>query len=409
MDNHRHLLAPAALAVLTACTAPSEEPSAPAQADAGPDTSLDRRSPVILDDGFALPRTDASSDVSAAAPTPSAPESGPDATARDAPDPREASSAESDGSKIADACSFATCADVAVWTGRQDCDGRADGTASDAGMADAETGIDSTADGDSTASDPPADHLLITEIVARPGGAEMIEIHNPTASAVDLTDHALSDSHRYFTIATGSFSTASGSDFVAFFPPGSQIAPGAYVTVAIANASGGEVSFEATYGQKPDFELRPAANGSSGDPDVADMIPAPGIASIGSSASLTDSGEPVILFRYRSGDLVYDVDYVYYGAPSASNPPVDKTGVTVGQSAYVDDTPAAAQQPAPAPVDGGSLHRCLASEPGETKAGGNGTACHDETSEPFATTFARSSGAAGQRTPGGPPPDGLCP
>jgi cysteine-rich repeat protein len=256
---------------------------------------------------------------------------------------------------------------------------------------------------------PAAEHLIITEIVTRPSGAEMVEIHNPTAVPVDLSDYALSDSHQYFTIASGSFSTASGSDFVAFFPPGSQIAPGSYRTVSIANASGGQVSFESVYGKKPDFELRPKANGASDDADVPNMQPVTGATSIGASASLTDSGEPVILFRYGSGSLVYDVDYVYYGTVSTANPAVDKTGIIVGGVAYRNERAGSLQQPAAAPGDGGALHRCVYGEGGETKTGGNATTCHDETSEVFSATFVRSANAPDQRTPGGPPPSGLCP
>jgi cysteine-rich repeat protein len=344
---------------------------------------------------------------------------------------------------IADAPTLDASGDADAWKGREQCDGPASGPAAD---ADAEVAADADAEPDSetgTPADanpaatcgngiidtgepcddgnaddfdacsnrcqPAANHLIITEIVVRPGGAEMVEIHNPGASAVDLSDYALSDSDQYFTIGAGSFSTASGSDFVALFPPGSQIPPGGYRTVAIANASGPAASFESAYGKKPDFELRPKANGSTGDPVVPDMQPVPGIASIGASASLTDSGEPVILFRYRSGSVVYDVDYVYYGSPSTANPVVDKTGVVVGESAYLNERAAALQQPAPAPGDGGALHRCVYGEGQEVKTGGNGATCHDETSEAFSTTFARSANAADQRTPGGPPPSGLCP
>ena len=39
------------------------------------------------------------------------------------------------------------------------------------------------------------DHLLMTEIVVTPTEGEFVEIHNPTASAIDLTDY-------YFTDAT---------------------------------------------------------------------------------------------------------------------------------------------------------------------------------------------------------------
>jgi cysteine-rich repeat protein len=253
---------------------------------------------------------------------------------------------------------------------------------------------------------PSASHLLLTEVVTRPSGAEMIEIANMGRFAVVLSDYLLSDSHLYYKIASGGFTTASGSDFAARFPSGSTLAPGQYVVVALANASGGSTSFESTYGRKPDFELRPAANGATNDPAVPDMEPAQA-GSIGANASLTDAGEPVILFSYRDGALVSDVDYVFVGAPSASNPVVDKTGIMVSGAAYADDTPASAQRPAGAPPEGGSIHRCVYAEVDERRAGGNGMAGHDETSENGKAAFATAATPAG-RTPGAPPPAGLC-
>jgi cysteine-rich repeat protein len=432
-----YLLARSAMLFLAGCTGAVDAPveSAGTQSpEAGVDAAPDWGAPIIVGGGFALPHVDARADISPplpqaarfdAAPTP---ESGK----------LEASFAEND-SWMPDGHAIDALGDSPVWKGRDSCDGPPDGPIDGpAADADAEAGSDGEADAnadadadavacgdgvvepgeacdDGNANDfdacsnrcqPAAGHLIITEIVTRPGGAEMIEIYNPTAAPVDLSDYGLSDSHQYFAVAAGSFPTASGSDFAAFFPPGSQIPPGAYRTVAIANASGGTVSFETTYGKKPDFELRPKANGADGDPDVPDMQPAPGTSSIGALASLTDAGEPVVLFRYRSGSLVYDVDYVFYGSPSSANPAVDKTGVVVDGGAYQNECAGSVQKPAPAPGDGGALHRCAYGEGDETKTGGNAIVCHDETSEAFSSTFTRSSN---QRTPGGPPPPGLCP
>src|SRR5262249_25125029 len=128
---------------------------------------------------------------------------------------------------------------------------------------------------------------------------------------------------------------------------------------------------------------------------------------IGATASLTDGGEPVVLFSYRSGPLVTDVDYVFFGTPTPSNSAVDKTGVVVDGSAYAADTPATSQHLVPAPPDGGSLHRCGPIEIGEKPAGGNGIDGHDETSEDVTLAFSLAASPEG-RTPGGPPPRGLC-
>jgi hypothetical protein len=233
----------------------------------------------------------------------------------------------------------------------------------------------------------------------------MIEIVNPTPLAVDLSDYFLSDSHLYYAIASGGFTTASGSDFVARFPDGLAIEPGGYVVVALGNASGGSASFEVTYGKKPDVELRPTANGAADDPVVSNMRSIG--SSIGATASLTDSGEPVVLFRYHEGAIVFDVDYLYFGAPSPSNPAVDKTGVVVAGTSYADDTASAAQRPAPAPADGASLHRCFHDEAREKTAGGNGVTGHDETSEDMKSAFALATSPA-DRTPKSAPPLGVC-
>ncbi|MET0594716.1 MAG: lamin tail domain-containing protein [Polyangiaceae bacterium] len=251
-----------------------------------------------------------------------------------------------------------------------------------------------------------ATHLVLTEIVTRPAGAEMIEIFNPTPVAIALSDYWISDSHLYYEVAAGTFATASGSDFAARFPDGAVLEPSQYAVVALGNASGGTQSFVATYGKAPDFELRPTANQSADDPAVPNMVPAEG-GSIGASASLTDAGEPVVLFSYRGGDLVSDVDYVFYGATSTSNPMVDKTGVVRGASTYLADTPATAQRAAVAPGEARALHRCVYAESGETRASGNGIDGHDETSEDVTAAF-RVSTVVTDRTPGGPPPLPVC-
>jgi hypothetical protein len=255
----------------------------------------------------------------------------------------------------------------------------------------------------SNACAPAAGHLLISEIVVRPSGAEMIEILNPTRFAVTLSNYLLSDSHLYEKIASGAFSTGSGSDFAARFPSGAVIGAGEYRTVAMANGSGGSVGFASTYGKKPDFELRPSANGAINDTEVADMVSVQESSSIGANASLTDGGEPIVLFYYRGGPVVYDIDYVFYGVPSASNPAVDKTAELL----YRPDTPPSGQRAAPVPTDGGSLHRCDLTEPGEARAGGNGATEHDETSEDASRAFVVVTSPA-QRTPGAAPPAGVC-
>jgi hypothetical protein len=276
-----------------------------------------------------------------------------------------------------------------------------DGAGDAANTTDAADAIDGCGD-----CVPPAVHLLITEVVTRPLGAEFIEIMNPTPVPVALSDYLLSDSHLYYEVAVGTFPTGSGTDFAARFPEGSLLEPGGYAVVALGNASGGAQSFAATYGKAPDYELRPTANQATDDPTVPNMVSLGG-ASIGANASLTDGGEPVVLFSYLGGDLVADVDYVFYGVPSTSNPMVDKTGVIVGASTYLADTPASAQRATAAPGEAGSIHRCVYGESNETPAQGNGIAGHDETSEDVTLAFRLGTNAV-ERTPGGPPPAAMC-
>ena len=284
------------------------------------------------------------------------------------------------------------------------------------GDGEAETAGEGGAPGDDANRDPfdacdnsctaAANHLLLSEVVTRPSGAEMIEIVNPTGLAVLLSDYLLSDSHLYYKIASGTFTTASGSDFAARFPEGFVLQPGGYVVLALGNASGGSTSFQAVYGRQPDFELRPTANGADDDPNVPNMQPAQ-TSSIGATATLTDGGEPVVLFAYRGGDLVSDADYLFFGVPSSSNPVVDKTGVIAGVSSYESDTPGSAQHLVQPPGDGGSLHRCIHVESEEKRASGNGVTGHDETSEDASKAFVLGS-APSERTPGQPPPASLC-
>ncbi len=77
---------------------------------------------------------------------------------------------------------------------------------------------------------PTAERLLLTEIVVTPTGGEFIEIFNPGAAAVDLSDVYLTDATFaggnvfYYNIVTGSDAGGGGfGDFHARFPDGAQI------------------------------------------------------------------------------------------------------------------------------------------------------------------------------------------
>ncbi len=255
---------------------------------------------------------------------------------------------------------------------------------------------------------PPARHLMLSEIVVMPTSAEYVEIFNPNPTAVDLTNYYVSDRTDYYLIVTGSIdvSLARASDFVARFPAGAIIGPSQYQTISLHMAS----DFNTVYGLTPTYEL------VSSSPAVPDMVAAlPN--SIGGSASLTDNGEPVILFYWdQSSDLVRDVDYLLYGVNTGTDGAIDKTGVSVDGpdpgttgTLFAADTPAAMQVQLPKHNLNGSLVRCDFAETGERMTGGNGISGHDETSEPFPTTWRINLATAALRTPGAGPAPGFCP
>src|SRR5215831_3983374 len=168
---------------------------------------------------------------------------------------------------------------------------------------------------------PPAGiaaHLLLTEIVVAPTAAEMIEIYNPTNAPIGLANYYVADRADYYALVSGTL-PAVASDFAARFPANAQILPGEYQTIALHGAT----TFMTTYAVTPTYEM--VADSAT----VPDMLPATA-GSIGASLSLTDGGEPVILFYWdQASDLVKDVDYVFYGAATTANPLVNKTGISV--------------------------------------------------------------------------------
>ena len=250
-----------------------------------------------------------------------------------------------------------------------------------------------------------AAHLLLSEIVVAPTAAEMIEIYNPTAQPIDLSNYYLSDRDDYYMVVTGTL-PAVASDFAVRFPAGATIAPGQYQTVALHGAT----MFQTTYGVAPSYEV---GSDSAAVPDMR----AATTGSIGAALTLTDGGEPVIFFQWdQTSDLVKDVDYVFFGAASGGNALVDKTGITADgpdpgttASAYLADTAAAQQSSIGTHGANGSLHRCRFDEGTERASGGNGILGQDATSEPLATTWKVNPSTAAQRTPNAGPPAGFCP
>ena len=220
----------------------------------------------------------------------------------------------------------------------------------------------------SLASQSHAAKLLLSEIVVNPTGGEFIEIYNPGPAAISLDNYFLSDVTDYYLITEGT-AVVSGSDFIAQFPAGSSIAAKDVVVVSLETTT----AFQSEYGTAPDF-------------DSSDML-----GTISVASGLSNSDEVLTLFFWDGvTELVSDVDYLLYGDASHG---VDKTGL----AGYQNDTPAAGQDFALAPINSGeSLQRIDFFEAGQTPFGGNGITGADETSEQLSATWIIS----GSPTPG---------
>ncbi len=261
----------------------------------------------------------------------------------------------------------------------------------------------------SSAQAADADHLIITEVVTNTRvinsdrrGSEFIEVVNPTAGAIDLSNVYLTDgvfstnSVFYWKIADGipSAATIGGGifkDFHARFPDGYVMAAGDTVVISV----NGSNQYLEAYGQLPDFELYEDANTPDTVPEMVAVFP--GSVNGGSPLgeinttllpTLDEGSESLILYSWDgSSDLVADVDFVFWG--TNSNVLFNKDGVTVGAGTYLNDTPTASQVPISSSQHtwGESFARLSAEEGTETATGGNGISGHDETSENLGTTW----------------------
>ena len=210
-----------------------------------------------------------------------------------------------------------------------------------------------------------ASGLLISEYVTRPLPAEFIEIHNPGPKPIDLTNVHLADHVDYFDPA----SVVESTDFRVQFPAGTTLDAGAYLVVSLDGGS----AFETTYGAPPDYDF-----------DPTDMA-APALVGNYTGPLLSNGGEMMVLYHWDgASDLVQDIDYIRYGSFAG----MDKTGVTIGSSTYLPETPTANQFGGPAPGPNAAVERCDFTEPAESISGGNGMLGHDETSEDFSQSLA---------------------
>jgi hypothetical protein len=271
----------------------------------------------------------------------------------------------------------------------------------------ADTTPQATASGqDDAATNPRGDvdtpqRLLISEIVVTPTEGEYVEIHNPNAFEVNLSNVYLSDatfsgmpSTYYYNLPTGANVGGGGfGDFSARFPDGAAIPAGAYQTIALA----GSTAFFAEYGVNPDYEL--FEDGASDSvPDMREALP--GL--INNQGGLSNSGEVAILFHWDgSSDLVTDLDYALWGDGAEA---VDKSGVSidgpdgdVSATTYQSDTATGSQDViSPSAHGNGEAYRRIDLDEGaETQSGSNGVGVNDETSEDLSNTW-----DIGEPTPG---------
>ena len=249
------------------------------------------------------------------------------------------------------------------------------------------------------------DHLMLTEIVVTPTAGEFIEIHNPKATAINLSDYYLTDatfaggSTYYYNIVTGANAGGGGfNDFHARFPDCASIAPGEYQTVAIAGSAG----FLATYGFAPTYELFEDDASPDTVPDMREATPG----SIDGASGLSNGGEVVVLYTWDgTSDLVTDIDYAVWGDKAEA---VDKTGVAIDgpdvdtdTSSYLPDTAIGTQDvvSAGAHASGDAFRRADLTEGTEVGTGGNGPDGDDETSENTSTTWEIAAASPGSAEP----------
>jgi hypothetical protein len=244
--------------------------------------------------------------------------------------------------------------------------------------------------------------LLLTEFVVTPTGAEFIEIFNPNASPVDLTDYYLSDvafdggPEYYYHVVQGLYGGGFG-DFNSKFPDGASIGASEHQIIAL----NGDADFFSTYAVNPTYEID-LAEFQSGVPDgIPDMLETHPGSIYGADSThnpgLTNGDEMIMLYYWDGmSDLVGDVDYVLYNSasPTPNDEAVDKSGVTIDGpdpdttgSTYLNDTPLANQLSALSPTSGFSTQRFDYTEGAQVMSGGNGVTGSDETSEDMNNTW----------------------
>ena len=225
-----------------------------------------------------------------------------------------------------------------------------------------------------------ADHIVFSEIVLTPSDGEYVEITNPTANDIDMSDYYLTDATDtglgkvYHKIATGvDYWSGSSSDFICRFPSNYSLPAGASIKVSLRDND----SYVSTYGESADLSL---------DDDMLDAVDGSSTKGTAAAPKLSNTSETLVLFYWDgTSSTVKDVDYLLWGDNSFA---VDKSGI----SGYQSDTPASSQSYMSVHTTNEKLIRVeSAGEGGETQSGGNGITGHDETSEPLSETWITAS------------------
>ena len=224
-----------------------------------------------------------------------------------------------------------------------------------------------------------ADHLVFSEVVLTPSDGEYVQITNPTANDIDMSDYYLTDAtdgsgNAYYNLPSGSgYWSGSGFDFICRFPAGYSLAAGASMKVSLRDNE----SYVNTYGESADLSL---------NEDLLDAINGSSTKGNASTPKLDNTSETLVLFYWDgTSATVKDVDYLLWGGNSYG---IDKSAVT----GYQSDTPVSSQSFMPVHATNEKLIRAEnAGEGSESQSSGNGITGHDETSEPLSDTWITAS------------------
>ena len=224
-----------------------------------------------------------------------------------------------------------------------------------------------------------ADHLVFSEVVLTPSDGEYVQITNPTANDIDMSDYYLTDAtdgsgNAYYNLPSGSgYWSGSGFDFICRFPAGYSLAAGASMKVSLRDNE----SYVNTYGESADLSL---------NEDLLDAINGSSTKGNASTPKLDNTSETLVLFYWDgTSATVKDVDYLLWGGNSYG---IDKSTVT----GYQSDTPVPSQSFMAVHATNEKLIRAEnAGEGSESQSSGNGITGHDETSEPLSDTWITAS------------------